>query len=401
VIGSDPADVAVLEWPANVQESDADAMFRSLGHGKRVVNGFSGFVPDGLRQLSGLLTTPGPPFPVREAQTALRQIYPLRYLVVRMADPAVTAEWRPVWQGLRHRAPDLLRFRGSYGDEDLYEVVPVPEQGTIVERQVAYDLLRANPVLRLRLRPLAALDGAEQWVEVQLNDRPVRRVPLAGEVTEAMTLGPPFTVAAPNVIRLGWRYRWPAARRDERYRIGATGVSSPADLRVLSAGQPRVSAGTIEVDGVERSPDRRGYNLVALEPEGRVLGARAFDTFRDPAEAAALAAWVAALPPGTVVAGAARDEASGRLDEAAVQALRTVGVAGDLRGRFREGHAFVGVKGAPAGTALEALGDRRIELRVGRPAPAGGFELAAFALEPADGQCRPCPAGVPGSEGAR
>jgi hypothetical protein len=288
----------------------------------------------------------------------------------------------------------VLRFRGSYGDEDLYEVVPVPEHGTTVERWVSYDLIRANPVLRLGLRPLASLGGAEQWVEVRLNDRPVRRLPLATGTAAAVALSPPFTVAAPNVVRLRWHYRWPLALRDERYRVGATGALSPADLRVLSGGQPRVSAGTIEVDGVERSPDRRGYNLVALEPGGEVLGARAFDTFLDPAAAAGLAAWIAALPPGAIVAGAARDDASRSLDEAAVRALRTVGVSGDLRGRFREAHAFVGVKGAPAGTALEALGDRRIELRVGRPAPAGGFELTAFALEPADGRCRPCPAGA-------
>jgi hypothetical protein len=386
VIGSDPADVAVLEWPANVQASDADAMFRSLSHGKRVVNGFSGFLPDLQRDLSGLLTTPGPSFPVPAAQTALRQIYPLRYLVVRMADPAVSAEWRPVWRGLRDGPPALLRFRGSYGDEDLYEVVPVPERGVTIARWVSYDLLRANPVLRLTLRPLEPLGAREQWVEVRLNDRPVQRLALASETAATVRLPPPFTVAAPNVIGLRWHYRWPPGQRDGRYRIGTTGVLSPGDLHVVSAGQPRGSAGAIQVDGDQLSPDRRGYNLVALDPGGGLLGARAFDTFRDPAAAGALAAWVTGLPPGAIVAGAARDEASGHLSEAAVQALRTLGVAGDLRGRFREAHAFVGVVGAPAGTALEALGDRRLELRVGQPAPAGGFELTGFALVPADGR---------------
>ena len=45
VLKADRADVAVLEWPPNVQVVDVDAMFRSLDHGKRVVNGLSGFVP--------------------------------------------------------------------------------------------------------------------------------------------------------------------------------------------------------------------------------------------------------------------------------------------------------------------------------------------------------------------
>ena len=83
-----------------------------------------------------------------------------------------------------------------------------------------------------------------------------------------------------------------------------------------------------------------------------------------------------------------RDEASGQLTEEAVAALRTLGVAGDLRGHFRESHAFVGVKGGPPGTALEALGPRPVELSVGR-IEAGvqlGFELTQFVLWPPDGR---------------
>jgi hypothetical protein len=74
------------------------------------------------------------------------------------------------------------------------------------------------------------------------------------------------------------------------------------------------------------------------------------------------------------------DEASGRLTAEAVLALRSLGVAGDLRGHFRESHAFVGVKGAPPGTALEALGPRALELGVGQREARAGFDLTAFAL---------------------
>jgi hypothetical protein len=205
-------------------------------------------------------------------------------------------------------------------------------------------------------------------------------------------LPPPFAVAAPNVIRLQYRYVRPPGVRDERYRIGTTGRTSPGDLRVLSAGQPQGSAGSVELNGIELSPDRRGYNLVALDEQGQVRGAAVFDTFFQADAADRLAAWVAGLPAGTIVAGAVRDEASGRLTEGAVRALGTLGVRGDLRGRFREAHAFVGVKGAAPGTALEGLGPRRIELEVGRielgagrPAPAVGLELTEFALEAAAG----------------
>jgi hypothetical protein len=43
------------------------------------------------------------------------------------------------------------------------------------------------------------------------------------------------------------------------------------------------------------------------------------------------------------------------------------------------------VKGAPPGTALEALGDRPLELVVGRPERELGFALSAFALESPEG----------------
>jgi hypothetical protein len=378
----------VLEFPTNVQDSDGDAMLRSLAHGKRIVNGFS------IGQISGLLTTRGSPFPVPEAQAALRQIYPLRYLVVRLGDPMLDRAWRLVWKGVRETAPPLLRFRGSFGSDDLYEILPVPERGMSLERWVSYDVLRGHPVLRLTVRPLGVRNDLEQWAEVRLNGRPVERLRLdvAAPPAARLALSPPFLVAAPNVIRLQYRYARPPAAGDGRYRIGTTGQVSPGDLRVLSAGQPHGSASSVELNGVELSPGRRGYNLVALDPEGRVRGAAGFDTFFEAEAAGRLVAWVEGLPAGTIVAGAVRDEASGRLTEAAVRALGTLGVRGDLRGRFREAHAFVGVKGAAPGTALEGLGPRRIELEVGRielgagrPAPAVGLELTEFALERAAG----------------
>jgi Interleukin-like EMT inducer len=381
---------AVLELPANVPDMDAEAMFRSLGHGRRVINGYGGFIPDLLTEMSGLMTDAGPPFPVPAAQAALRRIYPLRWIVVR-PDDGMDEPWRSVWQTLRREAPPILRFHGRFGAEDLYEIVPLPERGLGMERWVSYEFLHGHPVLRLVVRPVRRREDLEQWVEVRLNGRPVERLQLDGEARAARrVLTPPFAVAAPNVIDLQYRYARPPATRDGRYRIGTTGAASPGDLRVLSVGQSQGSASSVELNGVELSPDRRGYNLVALDPGGRVREAAAFDTFFEADAAERLAAWVARLPAGTIVAGAVRDEASGQLTEGAVRALGMLGVRGDLRGRFREAHAFVGVKGAAPGTALEELGPRRIELEVGRielragqPAPGVGLELAEFALEPA------------------
>jgi hypothetical protein len=124
--------------------------------------------------------------------------------------------------------------------------------------------------------------------------------------------------------------------------------SGPAGLLVRSAGQEAGDFGHIYINGREVSPNRRGYSLVALDASGALRSAASFDTHAEPEASAALAAWLAELPAGTVVAGAVRDEASLSLGLDAVDALRTLGVQTDLRERFRWGHAFVAQVGEPA-----------------------------------------------------
>lgn len=383
---ADRADVAVLEWPPNVEVVDVDAMFRSLAHGKRVVNGLSGFVPAELRNLSRLLSEPEAPFPAA-AQTAIQRIYPLRYLVVRLRDHYLAPAWQPTWHRLRRAPPHFLRHHGTYGDDDLYEILAVPERGLLLERWVSYDFLVNHPMVDVSVRPVGRQPGRAAWVDVALNDRALARVPLDGPRRLRRQLFPPYRQAAPNVIRLTYGYDriGPGSPRSE---IGRTGVRSPVDLVVMSGGQPHGDVGSVRVNAVERARNSRGYNLVALDQAGRVLGAETFDTFFDPRAAGRLAAWVAALPAGTIVAGAVKDDAAGRLDGAAIGALRTLGILGDLRGRFRASHAFVGLKGAPPGSALEGLGPRHVSLAVGETRPEEfqgespvGFELATFALQ--------------------
>jgi hypothetical protein len=147
--------------------------------------------------------------------------------------------------------------------------------------------------------------------------------------------------------------------------IGQTGVSAAVNIVVRSAG---LEAGGdfgfahIYVDGRDVSPHRRGYNLAVIDPQsGRVEATGHFDTF-DPAStqaSIALMDFVRAVPAGHIVAAAVADEASHNLSEGAVDALRSIGVATDLRGRFRSGHAVIGVKGAAPGQALEASGRER------------------------------------------
>src|SRR5262249_25272207 len=158
-------------------------MFRSIVHGKRVVNGWGGVVPEVMAGLSGGLTLPGPPFPGPGALEALRRVYPLRYLVVRVAGPRPSPAGPARPRGRRAPPQPRLRFRGSHGDEDLYEVVPLPERGVSVERLVSYDFLEGHRALHLAVRPLAVDPALEQWVELQLNDRVLDAIPVDAPAT--------------------------------------------------------------------------------------------------------------------------------------------------------------------------------------------------------------------------
>jgi hypothetical protein len=85
-------------------------------------------------------------------------------------------------------------------------------------------------------------------------------------------------------------------------------------------------------------------------------------------DASGVAAWIDSLPTGTIVAGAVRDEASMNLTHDAVAALSTLGVMGDLRGRFRWGHSFIGSKGTSWVTPQEAVnGIRPVQVSYGLP----------------------------------
>ncbi|MDH7484982.1 MAG: interleukin-like EMT inducer domain-containing protein [Anaerolineae bacterium] len=143
--------------------------------------------------------------------------------------------------------------------------------------------------------------------------------------------------------------------------------------------------GHIYVNGRDLSPNRRGYNIVALDSVGRVLASGSFDTHLDPQASPRLADFIAGLPEGSIVAVAVADEASLNLGAEAVSALESIGATGDLRGRFRWGHAVIGVKGAAPGQALEALDVLQpvaVHVGLGATSPAVAMAFASFQFGP-------------------
>lgn len=203
--------------------------------------------------------------------------------------------------------------------------------------------------------------GPAEQVEVTVNGRQAAVEPSAnGRTTVALTPG----LADQPVDRVGVRFMGAAQLASAvatppdgaQWPIGETGAALPAAswLVVQSAGEEVGDFAHIYVDGQDVAGGERGYNLAALTSNGRLLDSAVFDTSGDDAAAAALASWLAQWPEGAIIAGAVNDEASLKLADVAVQALQSIGVAHDLRGRLRWSHAFVGAVGAPAGAAVEA-----------------------------------------------
>ncbi len=298
------------------------------------------------------------------------RFFDIRYVVVRPGpgtDRAVTPEATLPY------VEDVLPVERTYHDSTLtvYRVAlpPLPEQVEVspsaplarlyfaegwggltgeevwAQRQSArlFVPLVGGPQ-RVTLRLFAPGEG--QRVAVSLNGWRSAPAPLArGWGDYAFSLPDGAVRPGLNEIHLDFDRVYPAA--------SALPSTTPA-LLVQSAGEEVGDFGHIYVDGVDVSPNQRGYNVAIIGPAGSLRTA-SFDTHLDPGASARLAAFIAAVPDGQTVAVAAADEASMNLGEAAVVALRSVGATGDLRGKFRWSQAIVGVKGAAPGTALEAV----------------------------------------------
>jgi hypothetical protein len=229
--------------------------------------------------------------------------------------------------------------------------------------------------------------GEEQRLVVSTNgwrSAPLSLRPGWGEYT--LTLPAGAVQAGLNEIHLQFDRLYPVASllQEEDIPPAPSIVgTSPVALLVQSAGKEVGDFGHIYVNGLDVSPNRRGYNVAALSPQGDLQIAN-FDTFLDPGASSALAAFIAALPQGHIVAVAAADEASMNLGEEGVSALRSIGAKGDLRGKYRWSHAVIGVKGAGPGSALEALdGLRPVSVAAGpaltEPGVAAALEWIRFA----------------------
>ena len=380
-LAADPDDVVVLEWPQNLEDVDDYFTFMSINHWKRIVNGASGFSPLGplmTRDISGVLSAPDDPeddpFPGPAARRYLLGIHPLRYVVVHNAllDRPEREKWRKLG------TVSWAHLAGRYGPDDLYRLSG-DMTGSFLEKYFSWDYARDKSTVDFEARAVGP-GARDRWIDVDLNGRRLGRQALGNEWARVrFPLAGPRHHSAPNVLAVDFHYRNSDAR--SRRRIGQTGAVSPVDLQVISAGMDVGDEGLIYVEGHQHALNRRGYNLVALEPtSGQILWTDAFDTRGTPGASARLADAVQRLPAGTIVAAVVKDEGSSVLTEGAIAALRSLGGREDIRGRYRVSHLVIGVKGAPPGTAIEQSGFAQLTATIGYAPDTLGVQLREFEL---------------------
>lgn len=266
----------------------------------------------------------------------------------------------------------------------------VPSQGTIwAQRQTARLLVPLDGNSQRMAFRVYVPDG-NQRLEVEAGGQVVQQLDLAPGWNDPEVLLPAGVVKEGlNEILLRFENLTPTAQVQISSRaIGQTGIESPVNLVVQSAGQEVGDFGHIYVDGRDLSPNERGYNVVVLHPEsGEAEQIAAFDTHLDPGASQTFADFLAGVPTGRIVAVAVADEASRLLSQESVDALQGIGASIDPQGQFRWGHAIIGIQGAPPGTALEAMDWMRpVTLTVGESATepwlAAAFSTILFTAAP-------------------
>lgn len=235
------------------------------------------------------------------------------------------------------------------------------------------------------LELLARAPGSAQEVALVIDGQEVERQPLPEEWSWVRFPWPRATAQEGLVAaRLRFSRLYPAQMARDGITAVLAGQQSQASLVAYSAGEETGNFAHLYVNGVDHSPQRRGYNVIELDPaSAEVVRAANFDTFSRPEEQRALAQWLSAVDPDHWVMGAVQDEGSLYLGDEGVAALKQIGVAMDLRGHFRWSHAFIGAPGLRPGEALEEWSGWRPAIVVSGAAltsPSIAAEVAAVRL---------------------
>jgi hypothetical protein len=255
------------------------------------------------------------------------------------------------------RCAELLRPLEDLGRRRVFEITG-PSRGALVRRSYRPWMLKGRHTIAVKAELDSTRAGTIPRIEVWGNGALLAAVPAEAGLRPGLLASlPPAAAGGLEVQVLGnYRLATPGAP------IGGTTTAAPAD----SAATASLHATRLQVNG-HVWVGRKGYNLAVIGPDGAVSGVHVFNTSWHESESHAMAAYIRAVPNGWTVVAVTNYDASRALTADAVEALRTLGMTADLRGRFSAAHAAIGVKGAAPGTAVEQTGRQDASCSVGAP----------------------------------
>jgi hypothetical protein len=361
-----PEPGAVVEFPTKENRS---AVYGSLRHGRRIVNGLGVTRP---RQMEALKNRTQDLTPA-QVLALLRDMHP-RFVVLR--SNLYDEELRDVILRRVSDQTDLLRPVIRFGPDMVYELLD-RERDTVVMRRWPTEALLEAKGFQIEGQLAPGRPGTIGRVHGWFNGREVFTVEGAeaeGGFSRFVALEPlPLVKTGVNEIRLSSDYRY--ERTPERT-IGTTGVTLCADVAVVS----QRTESTIRINGMTMEGNK-GYRLVWLEADtGKVVDVGSFNTSWFDDDSRRLAEFVNRIPAGAPVIVAAEFDVARRLTSQAVTALHQLGLTADLRGKEGVAHAAIGVKGAAPGTALETVDPRRARVSLGQP-DSRDIQLKRFELQ--------------------
>jgi hypothetical protein len=347
---------ALIEFPFTAASADGQYMLHSTLHDNYLVNGVSGFTPGLTQEIVGRMGVSGDGFFNEEARGWLRQIHPLRWVIIHRH--ALSGLGGPRWA--TPRLPDDAVTVLSDDEHLVLRLDPVAETGPVVTKVISPEQARLRPLVSLRARLEGGAAGTQgRAISAYVDGVRVASVPArAGLVDLEFRLGDQLSRSRPVRIEIAPAYELrESLRRRDRFRIGTTGVGSPVDLEVVAVDRAN-GLSRIRVNGAPWTANDRQPNLfVAIDAaDGSILNQVVF-TDPDPPYVARL---IAELPQGAIVALALTGVTE---VEAMAVPVKRLGVA--VGPSFRRPYALIGVKGATEGTAIEHAFRERAALSVG------------------------------------
>ncbi len=270
--------------------------------------------------------------------------------------------------------PDTFAYRAE-GWDDAPVDTPYGLPGIWAVEQESCLLLPLRGVdgakiyrLRLQVRPFDYPGSDAQRVTPIVNGARLDERVLVND-WQTVEWSVPGNILLDTVNRLCLDWGYAAAPRSVlggNRLIGSTGVELPvdADLKAFADG---AFMALFDQDGgqTDGSLGRRGINVTVLDREsGGVVDSQGFDTAANAFESETLAAFIAAIPDGSIVLVASKGNASDFLTDDAVSALNSLGAdlsLEKLRGNYL---ALVGVKGATPTSAAQVVDPFEAFLRI-------------------------------------